>query len=241
QNPAPRERDVIRRYNEHDYLGYERANEAAFLRLALLGLRDGGFYAVERRLFAAGRRRLLDIGCATGALLAALRERGWEVCGVEVSAAQAAYARSERGLAVHTGSLEEAAFASGAFDVVLASHVIEHVADPLAFVWEVSQVLSGGGYFFVTTPNIAGFQARLFGSRWRSAIFDHLYLFSKKTLRVLLEICGFHLEAWATWGGLAAGSAPPVLKKCCDAAVKAAGWGDVMLARACYAAREITM
>ena len=179
--------------------------------------------------------KALDIGCATGALLAELRQRGWDCAGVEICEDEAEYARRERGLDVRGVPLEENRFPDNHFDAVLASHLIEHLNDPAGLVREVHRVLSPGGRFFVTTPNIGGFQAKLFKARWRSAIFDHLYLFSAQTLTQLLTQKGFWVEKIATWGGLAAGTAPAPVKRLFDRAAKKFGFGDVMLLRAAKA------
>jgi 2-polyprenyl-3-methyl-5-hydroxy-6-metoxy-1,4-benzoquinol methylase len=237
-NPQPLGAEVRRRYGE-SYLSYETANEPAFLRLQELALADAGFYDLEKTLLPGEggkgpgeKPRVLDIGCATGALLAALADRGWDAWGVEIAAPQAAYARRERKLRVWELPLEENRFDPNSFDVVLASHLIEHLNDPAGFIAEVRRVLKPRGRFFVTTPNITGFQARLFRNRWRSAIFDHLYLFSIKTLSALLGREGFCIERVITWGGLAAGTAPAPLKKLADRGAKHLGLGDVMLIRA---------
>jgi SAM-dependent methyltransferase len=228
-NPQP-ENDAIRqRYQEgygKDYLSYELANEAAFLRLQELALEDAGLSDTPQHDTA--KPAVLDIGCATGALLEKLRDRGWACTGVEISPS-AEYARKERALDVRSLPLEENRFPDAGFDIVLASHLIEHLNDPASFVTEVHRILKPGGYFIVTTPNIAGFQARLFGGRWRSAIFDHLYLFSIKTLSRLLTKHGFTIERVRTWGGLAAGTAPAAVKRIADRAAKQFRFGDVML------------
>jgi 2-polyprenyl-3-methyl-5-hydroxy-6-metoxy-1,4-benzoquinol methylase len=233
-NPQPVVEQVRNRYREghgEDYLSYEQANETAFLRLQELALGDAGFFD-DADAISAGGPKILDIGCATGALLASLRDKGWQTTGVEISTPQAAYARKERALDVRTLPLEENRFDSGSFQAVLASHLIEHLNDPAAMVREVFRILAPKGRFFVTTPNIGGFQARLFGSRWRSAIFDHLYLFSTKTLSALLTQSGFRVEKIATWGGLAAGLAPRPIKSWADKTAKKLGLGDVMIIRA---------
>jgi SAM-dependent methyltransferase len=233
-NPQPLEQAVAYRYQEshgENYLAYELANEAAFLRLQELALGDGGFYELEEGLKKKGTPKVLDAGCATGALLDMLRDRGWETAGVEISPA-AAYARQERNLNVKSLPLEESRFPGDYFDLVLASHLIEHLNDPAGFVREAYRITVPGGRFFITTPNIAGFQARLFRGRWRSAIFDHLYLFSVKTLSRLLRNSGFTPERIVTWGGLAAGSAPAPVKRLADRWAKRFGFGDVMLIRA---------
>jgi 2-polyprenyl-3-methyl-5-hydroxy-6-metoxy-1,4-benzoquinol methylase len=251
-NPQPVPQDVQSRYREShgtDYLSYERVNEEAFLRLQDLSLKDAGFYNLAdpplpenvnvyispppgTSVPGALAPGVLDIGCATGALLETLREKGWRTKGVEISTPQADYARMKRNLDVSSLPLEENHFPAESFQAVLASHLIEHLNDPASLVREVYRILAPGGRFFVTTPNIAGFQARFFGPRWRSAIFDHLYLFSKKTLNRMLEQTGFRTGKIVTWGGLAAGTASPHLKSFVDKAAKRFGFGDVMLIRA---------
>jgi SAM-dependent methyltransferase len=232
-----------------DYLAYEKANEAAFLRLQERSLDDAGFYDVEGELFARApavardpataatreqdpsRPAVLDIGSATGALLLSLARRNWHTTGVEISLPQAAYARA-RGLTIQTLPLEENHFAPESFDAVLASHLIEHLTDPASFVRELYRVVKTGGRIYLTTPNSAGFQARLFRGRWRSAIFDHLYLFSTVTLSRLLEQNGFTVEKRITWGGLAEGTVPAPIKRAADRIAKRCGVGDVMILRA---------
>jgi SAM-dependent methyltransferase len=234
-NPQPLDRKVMSRYREDNgkaYLSYELAHETPFLRLQELALGDAGFYEWEKDLDKAPPPRALDVGCATGSLLAVLRDRGWLVRGVEICTPQAEYARLKRGLDVRDLPLEKNNFPENDFTLILASHLIEHLNDPGAFVREVYRILAPGGLFLVTTPNIAGFQARLFKSRWRSAIFDHLYLFSVKTLSRLLLQSGFRIERTVTWGGLAAGTAWGPVKRWADRAAKKYGWGDVMLIRA---------
>jgi SAM-dependent methyltransferase len=235
-NPQPLPTAVALRYGKNhgeDYLAYEKANEAAFLRLQELALKDAGFYELEQDIMSANPKEpeALDVGCAAGALLLILKSRGWKVRGVEISNPQAAYCR-ERGLEVSSLPLEENHFPSQCFDAVLASHLIEHLNNPGNFVLEAWRILKPNGRLYITTPNINGLQSRLFGSSWRSVIFDHLYLFSVKTLTMLLGSAGFTVERVKTWGGLAAGIAPPPIKRLFDALAKPLGLGDVMIVRA---------
>jgi SAM-dependent methyltransferase len=226
QSPQPLFADLRHRYSE-GYFHYELENEENFFNLMRLGLRDARF---ERLAAGLGPpRRFLDIGCATGRLLAEMRDAGWQAQGVEICAPSAEYARRHRGLEVYVGPLEEAAFPGESFAVVHFSHLIEHVPDPRALLLEVNRILVPGGYALVTTPNVDGFQARLFGRRWRSAIADHLTLFSRRTLRRLLEQTGYRVLRTRTWGGLARGSAPQWLKRPADRLVKRLGCGDVVL------------
>jgi 2-polyprenyl-3-methyl-5-hydroxy-6-metoxy-1,4-benzoquinol methylase len=241
RNPQPDKDEILARYKNifgKDYLSYELENEEAFLKLQQLALKDAKFSRLEKELFsrtvqqnAQDAPSILDIGCATGSLLASLRTNGWRVTGVEISPC-AEYARNERNLDVRDKPLEENNFPSASFDVILASHLIEHLNDPSVFLKETYRILKDDGYLFITTPNIDGFQSRLFGSRWRSAIFDHLFLFSVRTLSKLLKNTGFKVKNCYTWGGLAKGMAPPFIKKIADPLVKILGSGDVMIMKA---------
>jgi len=234
QNPQPAAAAVTARYGERfgaTYLRYEEANQYAYRDLELLALRDLGLEdeAFVARAFAEGRKpRILDVGCATGALLAALRDRGWDVQGVEISTAQASYGRERYKLRIHAGDIESAAFPAAGFDLVHASHLIEHLNDPGAFLDEAARVLAPGGSLVLTTPNADGLQARLLGSKWRSAINDHLYLFSLRNLAAMLESRDFTVEKSVTWGGWARGLKPAFIKRPLDYLAKSLGFGDVM-------------
>ncbi len=229
QYPRPKQSELVQRYDE-DYFTYELENEEAFFGLMKLALKDVGFHSeIEAK---EGTGRFLDVGCATGMLLAELKERGWEEQGVEVCTPSAEYGMKERGVRIFAGILEEAAFPAETFRVVHASHLIEHLGDPAAFLREVYRILLPGGNLIVTTPNVAGFQARVLKARWRSAIADHMYLFSLPLLKRLLKQSGFFVERWKTWGGIASGLAPAPIKFCLDRIAKTAGFGDVMVIRA---------
>jgi SAM-dependent methyltransferase len=232
QNPQSLPESVAARYDEA-YLRYEEEHQYAYRDLELLALGDIGLEAAAGPLFARARAaglrpRVLDVGCATGALLAALRDSGWEPQGVEISEAQAQYGEARHGLPIHAGTLEAAAFPAGRFDLIHASHLIEHLNSPASFLDEAARLLAPGGLLALTTPNADGLQARLLGRRWRSAIYDHLYLFSLRSLRELLESRGFVVLRSATWGGWAKGLRPACIKGPMDKLAKRCGFGDVM-------------
>jgi 2-polyprenyl-3-methyl-5-hydroxy-6-metoxy-1,4-benzoquinol methylase len=226
QNPRPVFDDLRRRYDS-DYFSYELSNEAAFFSLMRLGLADVRFR--ERTASLPRPRRFLDIGCATGMLIESMGREGWETRGVDVCRPSAEYGIKHRGVDIFVGTLEEARFPDASFQVIHFSHLIEHVPDPPGFLREVRRILVPGGLAVITTPNVDGFQARLFGKGWRSAIADHLVLFSRRTLGKLLVDSGFDVEQSVTWGGLARGTFPPAIKNPFDRMAKRWGFGDVVL------------
>lgn len=231
QNPQPVLEDLLERY-DGDYFEYETANEEAFYQLMLQGLNDIDFWDEDEKLKEIGG--FLDVGCATGRLLLRMKKEGWDAEGIEVCKGSAQFASDRGGFSVHTRPLEELGLSADKFAVVHASHLIEHLVDPGTFCREVYRVLSPGGLFILTTPNIEGFQSHLFKDKWRSAIPDHLFLFGKQTLGKMLCDSGFKVEVVKTWGGLAKGAGPVWLKKILDRMAKPLNIGDVMI----YAVRK---
>jgi len=232
QEPQSLASAVLSRYGK-EYLEYEVPRQFMYRDLELLGLEDIGFEDACVDYFAKAKAegrspKILDVGCATGALLAELKSRGWSTVGVEACEPAAAYAREHFGLDARYTTLGDAKFETASFEAVHASHLIEHLNDPADFLDEVARVLVPDGILALTTPNADGLQARILGPRWRSAIYDHLYLFSLRTLERLLEKKGFRLERVSTWGGWALGQKPEFLKAPLDRVAKAFGFGDVM-------------
>jgi 2-polyprenyl-3-methyl-5-hydroxy-6-metoxy-1,4-benzoquinol methylase len=222
--------DLKHRYGQN-YFEYELRNEDNFFNLMKLGLADIRFF--DRTAGQSQAKSFLDVGCATGMLLEYMRDQGWNVRGVELCRESAEHGIQRRKLDIFVGTLEDAAFSHSTFQAVHFSHLIEHVPDPKAFFLNVRRILTPDGFLVVVTPNIDGLQARLFREGWRSAIADHLTLFSKKTLREMLAAAGYRVLQTVTWGGLAEGSVPWWLKRPVDLLAKKLGFGDVvmMLAR----------
>ncbi len=229
QNPQPVASFVEDRY-DNDYFSYEIDNEDSFLELMLLGLKDIGF---DPKYVDGDNKHILDIGCATGLFLSYMKGLGWETSGVEVCKEAAAYGNKNRDVNIFSGILDDAPFLDSSFDVIHLSHVIEHINNPKDFLEKINRLLKPGGVFYCITPNINGLQAKYFKSKWRSAIADHMILFSVKTLNNILRETGFSKLKYKTWGGMCAGSGFPLfVKNILDRACKPLNFGDVMIFRA---------
>ena len=144
---------------------------------------------------AAGRRRLLDVGAATGFFLEIARRRDWSVTGVEPSAFAAGLARN-KGLDVRHGVVEELDAPDGSFDVVTMWDVLEHVRQPRASLAAAFRLLRPGGLLALNTPDAGSLLARLLGLRWHLVVPpEHLVLFHQQSLRLLLSDTGFQVDA----------------------------------------------
>lgn len=99
--------------------------------------------------------RVLEIGCGSGGLLRMLVARGARVVGVDTSerALQLTRARVPSAFAVHIAADTPLPFRDGAFDAILAQHVIEHLPDVDAALREWARVLKSNGRLVLATPN----------------------------------------------------------------------------------------
>jgi 2-polyprenyl-3-methyl-5-hydroxy-6-metoxy-1,4-benzoquinol methylase len=146
--------------------------------------------------------RLLEVGCAAGALLVSLaEERALSVHGVEPDRVNAAVARERLGDRIRVGTLESVRHEEQSFDVVYADQVIEHVLDPGRFLAECRRVLAPGGVLLLATPNFAGLSARVLGLGWKELIpREHIRMFTPRALRFYLERADLRRVRVATQG-----------------------------------------
>jgi SAM-dependent methyltransferase len=154
---------------------------------------------LERSAPSDGPIRVLDIGCADGRLLTWYREaipnRTVETWGIDISEEAVEQARRNGHEAVAGRFEVDTELPDGTFDLIVASHVIEHVADPIAFARRAAQLLKPGGLFMFATPNVDSFDVRRFGRFWGGWHFPrHWTLYSPKTAGQLADTVGLDVE-----------------------------------------------
>src|SRR4051812_16738771 len=149
-------------------------------------------------------RRVLDLGCATGRLAAALKARGdVEVVGIEREPAYAAEARSRCDRVVE-GDVEEIGAHPpdlGRFDCLVAADVLEHLVEPWSALEAYVAMLDPGCRTIVSLPNVAHWStyARLARGSWPrlpEGIHDatHLRWFTLRDAVALCEGAGLVVE-----------------------------------------------
>ena len=120
--------------------------------------RSPGYYSAKKDEFRYAARRItpasrvLGIGCGTGAFAAYLGST-CNYTGIEMNQQAAEIARSN-GLNISSDDLHEIAQCQpGAFDVVCAFQVLEHVTDPARFLSSCAACLKPGGLVLLGVPN----------------------------------------------------------------------------------------
>ena len=135
--------------------------------------------------------RILDVGCASGRLLANIRERGFpKVTGLDPSPACAATAARLYGVDVRTMTLREIAEAGERFDVVIMVGVLEHLRDLDSAFEQLRTLLNPSGLLYVEVPDVTAF------ADWPNAPYqdfstEHINFFSPVSLRNLMRRHGF--------------------------------------------------
>jgi 2-polyprenyl-3-methyl-5-hydroxy-6-metoxy-1,4-benzoquinol methylase len=138
-------------YFEHPYFQLRRAItpsqrrrcRAVFERLST---------AIDARLLRG--ERLLDVGCDTGTFLKAAQEEfGGKPVGIDVASRSVEEARRQ-GIEAYCTTLEEAPPQLAGLVAITAIDLIEHVADPVAFLAQIHLRLKPGGVAYLETPNI---------------------------------------------------------------------------------------
>ena len=138
---------------------------------------------------------ILDIGCANGGLLAALREHGFhDLTGIDPSPACVANTASQPGLRALEGSLTELPRGLGKYDLVVLSHVLEHVADLRGILASVADLLADGGRLYVETPDASRY-AECLSAPFQDFNVEHINHFNLASLSNLLEGEGLALES----------------------------------------------
>jgi len=205
-NPSPSQAELRRLYTE-TYFSERRVQEDHSV--SAVEQEIGRRMETARRLIeeVSSQCRWLDIGCASGYLIAAGSRLGCEVEGIDISEWAAAFAVGTLGLKVFTGTLGEFPKASDGrgYGLITAMAYLEHSATPLEDLKSIAQLLSPGGIFVVRLPNRSSFDRYWHGDSWHGWHLPyHLYHFTPGSLRRLTERVGlvpyrFDSGFWNPW------------------------------------------
>ncbi len=111
----------------------------------------------EKHVWSSSERKLLDFGCGGGFLLKRPAASGWDAIGFDIGDRALASCR-QQGLRV-TDQIEQ--LRRHRFDIVMLSHVLEHIAEHGALLELLKGLLSEQGKLFIEVPNVRSLRARL--------------------------------------------------------------------------------
>jgi len=142
--------------------------------------------------------RIVDIGCANGGLLAALREKGFKnVCGIDPSPACVEVTRNLAKGDAWVGTLSAIPAEAGFFDGIILSHVMEHVRDLAEAMDLVHRLLNPGGWIYVEVPDASRYHEFLVAP-FQDFNTEHINHFSEESLANLCRRNSFSPELGGT-------------------------------------------
>ena len=139
-------------------------------------------------------RNILEIGPGNGGLITYLHGNGFDVTGDELDTACVERIQSS-GIVCHQGTVEDVKDHLSTYDAVIMCNVFEHVYRPKFLLEIIHSKLSDNGLLYLTMPNIASFEARLFGKYWRGLDLPrHITHFSPDKLGCLLSNLDYSVD-----------------------------------------------
>jgi 2-polyprenyl-3-methyl-5-hydroxy-6-metoxy-1,4-benzoquinol methylase len=140
------------------------------------------------------KARILDLGCANGGLLKALKALGYtSLLGIDPSPV---CVRTTKALGVEAseGSLFSFPAHLGKFDVVVLSHVLEHVQAVRQAIGLLAQIAAPGGLAYLEVPDATRY-AELVAAPFQDFNTEHINHFSPHSLAELLRLVGWTVKA----------------------------------------------
>lgn len=168
----------------------------------------GQTYAFIRR-HASAPGRMLDLGCGDGTVLWLARQDGWEVEGVELFPEHAEMVQRTLGFPVTASSIDAYRGTPGTWDVVVLTHVLEHLPDPLGALTKIRNLLSPRGVGVLEFPNIDALDAKFRRFLQKTRIHRHRYTstykpghvqeFCRESFAFACDKAGLDLVIWETY------------------------------------------
>jgi len=164
----------------------------------IVGALAAPFFAPSRDSMTAlpfvGEGKLLDFGCGSGWLAYRLRQRGWDVTGMDFNEHAARQSQDFYGVPTMIGSLPHPQVPPASLDAIVMGGVLEHVHWPHPLIEQAATALKPGGLLAISVPNLDSWAYRTFGMHWFSLdVPRHLLHFTSATLRRLVEAHGLEV------------------------------------------------
>lgn len=143
---------------------------------------------IRRHLDLPNNRKpkLLDVGCANGGFPHYMKDKGWDVEGLEISSE----AREIKDFKVYNTILPNLPIDNPSYDAVTAWAVLEHVHDPMSYFRKASTILRPGGVFAFLVTNVDSLSSY---GLYREDLPRHTYYFNKPTIERYLKKNGLRL------------------------------------------------
>jgi SAM-dependent methyltransferase len=142
------------------------------------------------RILPSRDARILDIGCANGGLLMRLKKLGFQnLCGFDLPPGCVENTR-KLGIDAQFGSVTEHPQDAGKFDLIILSHVMEHLRDIRPAIQSVEKLLKAGGLIYIEVPDASEYASHVVAP-FQDFNTEHINHFSIQGMENLMGQLGF--------------------------------------------------
>lgn len=148
------------------------------------------------KFFKNKKFKLLDIGCGEGHFLKMALENGFEVIGIDFNEKVVKTAKEKFKIEkIYPFTLEEFMknFPYEKFGIITAFHIIEHLDNPLDFVFKLRKILKENGFFVFSLPNTKRLYVKIKERESWDYPPHHLTRWNLKSIEFLMKKTGFNI------------------------------------------------
>jgi len=144
------------------------------------------------------KQKVLDVGCGTCQSLLEIKQMGGFAWGIDPDRNSEKVAKLLK-LNFHLGTIHDFNEKENFFDLITASQVLEHEANPLSFLIECKKYLKKTGKIVLSFPNTNALSLKIYGRKWLHwHIPYHLNHFNKKSFEILAKEAGLKIKSIKT-------------------------------------------
>jgi SAM-dependent methyltransferase len=138
--------------------------------------------------------RILDAAVGLGQLAGRMKQRGYDVVGIDYSLDAALHVKATLGIPVVIGDLTRLPFRDAAFEGVTTGETLEHLDDDVSAAREISRVLDAGGTCIATVPALQAL--------WTASddYYEHRRRYTREQLTTLFRNSSMSIAKAVFWG-----------------------------------------
>lgn len=134
---------------------------------------------------------IVEIGCGAGGILQYFKEKGNDVYGVDLGSEYIEFGRDNYDLNIETGTIDNVINSGMSPDLVIYSHTLEHILDPVEELTKLKSICSSNTYLYIELPGVKNLTHSYEMNLLKSLQNAHTYYFTLTTLKNVLRKAGW--------------------------------------------------
>jgi 2-polyprenyl-3-methyl-5-hydroxy-6-metoxy-1,4-benzoquinol methylase len=172
------------------YVGTEKPGDAFFKDQRFRGEKIYN-YLKSRGLIKGSNLKVLEIGCGAGGILEYFKSQGHDVCGMDLGEEYLMYGVENHNLSLKKGGIADVD-ANNKADIIIYSHVVEHLLDLPAELEMIKKHLSNSGIVYIEVPGLRYIHSTYEMNFLKYVQNAHTYHFTKSSLINIFNIHGLY-------------------------------------------------